>query len=285
MNFPLGQIDVYPGYQSIVFLHDNGIFSTVIARSSDDRALAALRLPEVFDAAARAIPALAAWTDPTRAHPYTPVLPGGRLHNTYQGQLDDTGAVPCPAWCSSATPCAPPTPPSVAASPPRCCRPASCCACSTTTPTTSPALTLAFDAWCTDNIAPWFDDHVYWDAELVRRWAGADVDLTRPLPSDLIVAATAGRPLAVPPRRALPRHARPAGQPRPRTTPSHRDLRQRLASAGTRRPHPRRACRPGRRTRRHGCGVVTQRRLGPASRLRPGRRQGPDTPFQPPAGA
>jgi hypothetical protein len=25
--------------------------------------------------------------------------------------------------------------------------------------------TLAFDRWCTDNIAPWFDDHVYCDAE------------------------------------------------------------------------------------------------------------------------
>ena len=93
MNFPLGQTDVYPGYQSIVFLHDNGIFSTVIVRPGDDRTLAALRLPEAFDAASRAIPGLATWTDPTRAHPYTPVLPGGRLHNTYRGQLDDTGAV------------------------------------------------------------------------------------------------------------------------------------------------------------------------------------------------
>ena len=96
MNFPLGQVNIYPGYQAIVFLHDNGIFSTLIARSSDDHALAALRFPDLFDAAARAIPGLAAWTDPTRSHPYTSVLPGGRLHNTYQGQLDDTGAVALP---------------------------------------------------------------------------------------------------------------------------------------------------------------------------------------------
>jgi hypothetical protein len=32
-----------------------------------------------------------------------------------------------------------------------------------------------------------FDDHVYWDADQVRRWAGGDVDLTRKLPSDLVV--------------------------------------------------------------------------------------------------
>ncbi|GAA4707247.1 FAD-dependent oxidoreductase [Pseudonocardia yuanmonensis] len=194
MNFPLGRTDLYPGYQSIVFLHDNGIFSTVIARSSDDRALAALRLTEVFEAAARAVPTLAAWTDPTRADPITAVLPGGRLHNTYQGQLDDTGAVGLPglvfvgdAVCT--------TNPAVGRG-------------ITTSllqarqlvrllgrdPSDVVGLTLAFDAWCSENIAPWFEDHVYWDAEQRRRWGGADIDLTRPLPSDLIVAAAQADP-------------------------------------------------------------------------------------------
>jgi hypothetical protein len=194
MNIPLGHVDLYPGYQAIVFLHDNGIFSTVITRSSDDHALAALRYPDLFDAVARAIPALAAWTDPTRADPYTPVLPGGRLHNTYQGQLDDNGGLPLPGLVFVGD--------------------AVC--------TTNPAVgrgvamslmqarellrlvehddhdlagtTLAFDRWCTDNIAPWFHDHVYWDADLARRWAGGDVDLTRPLPSDLIMAAAEADP-------------------------------------------------------------------------------------------
>jgi 2-polyprenyl-6-methoxyphenol hydroxylase-like FAD-dependent oxidoreductase len=189
MNSPLGQMDFYPGYHAIVFPHDNGVFSTLVARASNDRSFEPLRLPEVFDAAARAIPALAAWTDPDRARPLTAVLPGGRLHNTYRGQLDDTGAVPLPGLVFVGD---------------------SVC-------TTNPALgrgvttsllqarallrlleehshdladaTLAFDRWCTANIAPWFDDHVYWDAEQSRRWAGGDVDLTRPLPSDLIVAA------------------------------------------------------------------------------------------------
>ena len=48
--------------------------------------------------------------------------------------------------------------------------------------------TRAFDAWCTAAIRPWFDDHVACDTDLTRRWAGGDVDLDRPLPSDLITA-------------------------------------------------------------------------------------------------
>jgi 2-polyprenyl-6-methoxyphenol hydroxylase-like FAD-dependent oxidoreductase len=198
MNSPLGQVDLHPGYQVIVFLHDDGIFSTTITRSGDDRSLAALRLPEVFDAATRAIPALAAWTDPARSRPYTPVLPGGRLTNTYQGQLDDTGTVPLIGLIFVGD---------------------SVC-------TTNPAVgrgvttsllqarellrlveehphdladaTLAFDQWCTENIAPWFHDHVHWDAERARRWSGADIDLARPLPSDLIVAATEADPSLFP---------------------------------------------------------------------------------------
>jgi hypothetical protein len=39
---------------------------------------------------------------------------------------------------------------------------------------------------------------VYRDAELIRRWTGADIDLTRPLPSDLIVAATEADPALFP---------------------------------------------------------------------------------------
>ena len=50
------------------------------------------------------------------------------------------------------------------------------------------ATSLAFDAWCVENIRPWYDDHVYWDADTVRRWSGGDVDVTRRLPTDLILA-------------------------------------------------------------------------------------------------
>jgi hypothetical protein len=53
---------------------------------------------------------------------------------------------------------------------------------------------LAFDHWCAHHIKPWFEDHVRWDTDLIRRWSGQDVDLTRRLPSDLIVAAAQTAP-------------------------------------------------------------------------------------------
>jgi hypothetical protein len=54
--------------------------------------------------------------------------------------------------------------------------------------------TTQFDAWCGANIRPWFDDHRYTDADRMRRWSGGDVDLSRRLPSDLIVAAAEADP-------------------------------------------------------------------------------------------
>jgi 2-polyprenyl-6-methoxyphenol hydroxylase-like FAD-dependent oxidoreductase len=189
VNAPIGMVTIYPGYQAIVFLHDNRTFSTLIARASTDRQMVALRFPEAFKAASRAIPSLAAWTEPDRARPISPVLPGGRLYNTYRTQLNDVGQVAANGLIFAGD--------------------AVC--------TTNPAVgrgvatslmqaqrllalldehrhdfiscSLEFDRWCAENIKPWFSDHVYWDAELIRRWSGHDVDLTRPLPSDLIMAA------------------------------------------------------------------------------------------------
>jgi len=194
VNMPFGVMVTYPGYLAAVFLHDNRIVSTLIARASADRQLAALRAPAGFDAATRAIPALAAWTGPRQARPITPVLPGGRLYNSYRGQRNGAGRVALDGLiCAGDTVC-------------------------TTNPaagrgvTTSllqaqrliglldehggdfTSCTLAFDRWCTEHIRPWFDDHVHWDTDLIRRWSGHDVDLTRPLPSDLIVAAAQADP-------------------------------------------------------------------------------------------
>jgi hypothetical protein len=51
-----------------------------------------------------------------------------------------------------------------------------------------------FDAWCADNMLPWVVDHVEMDGDVVRRWEGGDIDLTRRLPSDLILAAAEREP-------------------------------------------------------------------------------------------
>jgi 2-polyprenyl-6-methoxyphenol hydroxylase-like FAD-dependent oxidoreductase len=194
VNMPFGVMVTYPGYLAAVFIHDNRIISVLIARASADRPLAALRTRAAFEAAARAVPALAAWTGPGQARPVTPVLPGGRLYNSYRGQLDHAGRVALDGLIYAGD---------------------SVC---TTNPaagrgvTTSllqarqliallaehgrdlTACSLAFDQWCAGCIKPWFDDHVYWDADLIRRWSGQDVDLTRPLPPDLIMAAAQADP-------------------------------------------------------------------------------------------
>jgi hypothetical protein len=194
VNMPFGVIVSYPGYVAAVFIHDNRILSVLIARASADRQLAALRTRAAFEAAARAIPALAAWTGPGQARPLTPVLPGGRLYNSYRGQLNDAGRIALDGLIYAGD---------------------SVC---TTNPvagrgvTTSllqarqligllaehgpdrPSCSLAFDHWCAGHIKPWFEDHVYWDADLIRRMSGQDVDLTRPLPPDLIMAAAQADP-------------------------------------------------------------------------------------------
>ena len=48
----------------------------------------------------RAIPQLAEWIDPARSQPITPVLPGGRMYNSYRGQLDGSGKPVLPGLIS-----------------------------------------------------------------------------------------------------------------------------------------------------------------------------------------
>jgi 2-polyprenyl-6-methoxyphenol hydroxylase-like FAD-dependent oxidoreductase len=188
---PIGAVAMHAGYIVIVFTHDAGTFSTLIARPSTDRRLADLRHEAAWAAAVTAIPLLASWCDPDRSAPISPVLPGGRLHNTYRGQLDARGRVPLPGLVFAGD---------------------SVC---TTNPTAGrgvstslmqvehllallddgggadpQALALAQDAWCHARIRPWFLDHLATDAAQTARWAGEDVDPTRPPTSDLVVSAT-----------------------------------------------------------------------------------------------
>ena len=189
MNSPIGLSLGFSGYLAIAFLHDNGAFSITFTHDGADKRLRLLRRDEVFDDAVRAIPLLVEWIDSSRAQPISRPLPGGRLYNTYRGQLDAAGRPVLPGLISVGD------------------------AVCTTTPLAGRGVTLAlmqarelvrildlhdrdittattqFDNWCRRHIRPWFDDHRYTDADRVRRWSGGDVDISRRLPSDLIVAA------------------------------------------------------------------------------------------------
>jgi flavin-dependent dehydrogenase len=121
-------------------------------------------------------------------------LPGGRLYNTYRGQLDAIGRPALPGLISVGD------------------------AVCTTTALAGRGVTLAlmqarelarildlhdrdittatkqFDRWTLRHIRPWFDDHRHTDTDRMRRWSGGDIDVSRRLPSDLIVAAVEADP-------------------------------------------------------------------------------------------
>lgn len=184
---PLGKL--YDGYLVIVFPQDGRTLSTLIVRASDDTGLAQLRHVEAWDAAMRAIPHLAAWTEPGRFEPMSEVMPGSGLTNTYRGQSELPGLfVVGDAMC-------------------------------TTNPMAGRGISLGllqarellqllatdtdtaahrFGMWCEQHIRPWYEDHIYWDATLLRRFRGEDIDVDARIPSDVICAAADADPEIAP---------------------------------------------------------------------------------------
>jgi flavin-dependent dehydrogenase len=177
--FPLAKL--HDGYLVIVFPQDARTISALVVRASDDDDLAQLRHRAAFDAAMAAIPHMAQWTEPGRFEPITGVLPGGGLSNTFRGQARDVRGL----YFVGDSVC-------------------------TTNPAAGRGVSLGllqaqellrlvdddpasaarkFDAWCEEHIKPWFHDHVHWDATLLRRWRGEDLDLDGRIPSDVICAA------------------------------------------------------------------------------------------------
>jgi 2-polyprenyl-6-methoxyphenol hydroxylase-like FAD-dependent oxidoreductase len=188
MANPLAWQANFDGYLAILFLHERGHFSVLLVRPTADAALKDLRHQAAFEAACRAIPGLDQWTDPARAYPVSDVLPGGPLRNAYRGQRAADGRPATPGLVSVGD------------------------AVATTTPTFGRGLATTlvqcrqllglldteadlravaepFDTWCEANMLPWVLDHIGIDGDQVRRWQGGDVDLTRRLPSDLILLA------------------------------------------------------------------------------------------------
>lgn len=187
---------VYEGYQAILFPHDDRTLSALIVHPSHDDRLAQLRRTAAFDVAASLIPQLAPWTDPTQYTPITDPMTGGRLTNGYRGQLDDNGGVSLPgAHFVGDAVC-------------------------TTNPAAGRGVSLGlqqaqallsmldeadardtsqqFDGWCLKNVRPWYEDHLLCDAELLRRYAGEDLDVNGPLSSDILCSAAESDPSLLP---------------------------------------------------------------------------------------
>lgn len=182
MSNPVASVNDFDGYQVLVFLHEAGHFSVLFVRPTADAALLPLRHEAVFDAACRAVPTLAAWTDPAGASPTSPVMVGGALRNVYHAQRGLPGLVTVGD------------------------------AVATTTPTRGRGIGMAmtqvdallrllddgadpttvsepFGTWCDEQVRPWVEDHVAIDEEAVARWQGADLDLAAPLTSTRICDA------------------------------------------------------------------------------------------------
>ncbi len=187
---------LYDGYQAILFPHDDRTLSALVVLPSHDTELAGLTRTEAFDLAASVIPQLAAWTDPDQYEPLGPPMTGGRLTNGYRGQRDAKGRVAVPgvyfvgdAVCTT--------------------NPAAGRGASLGLQQAQALLELLgaadardsseqFDAWCEQHIRPWYDDHVLWDAELLRRYAGEDLDIEGPLSSDIYCTAAETDPSLLP---------------------------------------------------------------------------------------
>jgi 2-polyprenyl-6-methoxyphenol hydroxylase-like FAD-dependent oxidoreductase len=71
------------------FVGDSRTFCLCIMTSPGDREFAALRRDDVFLRVAERLPGVASWIDPAVAVPITPVLPMGRLRNTWRRYVVD----------------------------------------------------------------------------------------------------------------------------------------------------------------------------------------------------
>ena len=173
----------HPGFLALVFPHDDGVFTVLIVRPSADKALALLREPAAFEAACRAIPGLAEWTDPERSSPIDVVRAGAGLTNEYSGQTTAIGGLVAIGDAFAST------------------NPQggrgislglmSAAALADLIGEVVPIADLParLDEWGSEELLPWFLDHVDWDASLLASWAGRPVDPNGPIGLEVLVGA------------------------------------------------------------------------------------------------
>jgi 2-polyprenyl-6-methoxyphenol hydroxylase-like FAD-dependent oxidoreductase len=187
MVSPIAYTADFDGYQCLVFLHEAGHFSVVLVRPTADAALKALRYEAAFEAACRAIPAVAEWTRPDRAQPTSAVLVGGALRNVYRRQVGTPGLVAVGDSVATTTP-------TRGRGIAMACMQVTALLALLDEGADPPAVAEPFGAWCDHASEPWVADHLAIDGGMVRRWQGEDLDLSIPLTSDLIAAAVEADP-------------------------------------------------------------------------------------------
>jgi 2-polyprenyl-6-methoxyphenol hydroxylase-like FAD-dependent oxidoreductase len=187
MNGGPGWMAEHDGFLNIIFVHDAGTFSVLLARLGTDRELTALRDETAYTTAVALLPAAAEWTDPARAFPIDKVRAGAGLVNHYRPQ---TREVTCLLAIGDAV--------------------------CTTNPTGGRGVTLAMraaaeltdlvgthparewaarlDAWSLEQLRPWFEEHLIFDRAMRARWHGEPLDPDAQISWDLVVAATTQRP-------------------------------------------------------------------------------------------
>lgn len=187
LTTPTAWAGVFDGYMALVFVHERGHFSVVLVRPTADAPLRDLRHRAAFDAACRAIPGLADWTDPRRATPTSEVSVGGHLLNVYRRPRPVPGLV---AVGDAVSTTAPTAGRGVAMASMQ------CAALLRLLDGGADPRTVAepFGDWCDAEIRPWVEDHLAMDGEQAAKWQGADIDLSRPLTSAAIVAAAPADP-------------------------------------------------------------------------------------------
>lgn len=193
-NAPIGLSLSFDGYFAVMFLHDNRTFSITLTHDGTDPRMRRLRHTAVYESAVRAIPMLADWIIPERAEPVTSVLAGGQLYNGYRGQLDEIGRPVLPGLISVGDAVCTTTPLAGRGVALAFGQARALVSFLTANPTDVELATATFDGWCQTYIRPWFEDQMRCDADRMRRWAGGEVDLSRALPSDLVVAAAGADP-------------------------------------------------------------------------------------------
>jgi hypothetical protein len=194
---PVPLATMYDGYLAIAFPQDGNTVCALIVRPSADHALSELRHEAIFQRATAAMPNLAPWTDPERFDPITPAMAGSGLTNSYRSHLDANGRVPM-AGLVFVGDCVSTTNPAAGRGVSLGLLQAQTMLRLLDADRDLASVTRQLEVWCSENIRPWYEDHVYWDATLLRRMAGQDIDLDAKIPSDVIAAAAERLPEIAP---------------------------------------------------------------------------------------